>query len=120
LNPFKTRADRNPSAGTYRTYGVIERANEVQGSDGAITLQWVTLSPAWMNVVPRSGRERFIAGRSVAEGDTSIYTRWRADVTPKMRVNINGAFYNIVAVLNISMENREMELICVTGLNDGE
>lgn len=106
-------------AGRLRTFVAIQQATETRTPGGAVTTTWATLASVWAGIYPRSGRERFLAGKTVAEGDTSIYIRYRSDVTPRMRVLAGGVIYNIGAVLDTENRHIQLELICTTGLNNG-
>lgn len=106
-------------AGKLRTMVVIEQPTETRTAGGALTVTWSTLASVWAGIFPRSGRERYTAGKVTAEGDTSIFIRYRADVTAKMRVNAGGVIYNIGAVLDIENRHIGIELVCTVGANSG-
>lgn len=106
-------------AGKLRTMVAIEQPTETRTAGGALTTTWSTLANVWAGIFPRSGRERYMAAKVTAEGDTSIFIRYRTDVTAKMRVNAAGVIYNIGAVLDIENRHVQLELICTVGANNG-
>ncbi len=74
--------------GTLRDRVVIQQPTETRNTQGGVTQTWGTLATVWANVkaVPR-GDEQIAQGRIAAIGDYDVTIRYRADVTPKMRLS---------------------------------
>lgn len=106
-------------AGKLRTMVIIERATETRTAGGALTTTWATHATVWAGIYPRTGRERSMAAATVAEGDTSIFIRYRADITAKDRINAGGVIYNIGAVIDTENRHVQTELVCTVGANNG-
>ena len=67
-------------------------------------------------------RERLAANQTLADADTVISLRWAPiieDLNAKWRLRHDGVIYNIVGAANVGMRNREFEVLCVSGMNDG-
>jgi SPP1 family predicted phage head-tail adaptor len=91
-----------------------------QDQYGAPDQSWTTLyNDIWAAVEPLSGRELFAAQEHHSEVETRIRVRYRSDITAKMRVVFNGNYYDIKAVINSEFRNRELHLLCATGVNQG-
>lgn len=67
-----------------------------------------------------SGREFIAASTTQAEVTTRITVRRQAgEVRARMRVEHDGALYNIAAVLPDFKERQWLTLMCSVGINDG-
>lgn len=80
---------------------------------------WSTFATVRAGIEPVGGREVLESGQNVAEQFVKIVIRYLAGVTPQMRVNWNGAIYNILAVANLAESNRMQELTCTLGTANG-
>lgn len=87
---------------------------------GGVVEGWAPLvSNLPAEIVPLSGRE-FVAAQAVQAGVTTRITiRYRGGVLPAMRIQHEGAIYNIKAVLPDPTLRRHLTLMCETGVNDG-
>lgn len=95
-------------------------------SNGVTTEEWQTirdsnepeLIPA--SIEPLSGRE-FIAAQAVQAGVTTRITlRWRDELKPSMRILHEGNPYNILAILPDPTLRRHLNLMCASGVNEGQ
>lgn len=98
----------------------IDRLVIARDDYGGTVEFWEPVAEAWAEVAPLSGRE-FIAAQATQAGVTTrIVLRYRAGLTPAMRVRHAGAHYNIRAVLPDPGSGREwVTLMCETGVNEG-
>jgi len=81
---------------------------------------WMTLDdsvPA--EVVPLSGREFIAAAANQAQVDTRITIRRRTDLKPSYRIEHEGNFYDIRAILLDPTLRRYMTLMCQSGVSGG-
>ncbi len=69
--------------------------------DGYPTEEWVPVVTVWAAVEPIAGREYFTAAAINAQHQVRFTMRYRADVTPDMRLQYNGQDYEIKAVLDL-------------------
>lgn len=72
-------------------------------------LDWLEHEPA--EVVPLSGREFIQAGGQQAQIAARVTIRWRAGVTPAMRMSFDGELYSIAAVLPDASARRWLTLM---------
>jgi SPP1 family predicted phage head-tail adaptor len=79
----------------------IEEYTETQDDYGEPIKDWVAVATVWAQVQPLRGSERFLAQQVSADVETRFRIRWRDDVTDKMRLLYETAYYNITAILEI-------------------
>ena len=100
----------------------IERPVNTQGADGSYTTTWETVADIWASMMPLKGRERLIAKQTLAEEDIRIRMRRDPpvyDMDKTWRLTMDGVLYNIVGIINVDMANRELEVWCISGANNG-
>lgn len=109
-------------AGKLRTLVTVQEAVQTQDSGGAPETTWVTQSTVWGSVMPIRGREALMAGQLLADQDTRIIIRWSpqmASINRRWRVVVKGNPYDIISVINVDEGDRQIELLCKSGLNAG-
>lgn len=99
-------------AGRLRHRVTIQQSDESQGGAGGKVEAWSDLAEVWGAVEPLRGREFIDAHATQAAIDTRIRIRYRAGITPKMRVTWDTHMYDIQAVINLDTRNRELHLMC--------
>lgn len=102
----------------------LERPVTTQGDSGADSVTWVTVATVWASVEPSTirQRERLAANQVLADMDTLIRVRWVpviSAINATWRAVHNETIYNIIGVANVQARNRELELQCKSGMNDG-
>lgn len=70
-------------------------------------------SGVWAAISELQGREMYKAQQFVSEVTHKINIRWRPGVVAKMTVVFRGRTFQIQAVLNPEMRNRELDLLCL-------
>lgn len=73
---------------------------------------WQDLTTVWAAIEPLSGREYWQAKAVNAEVTHRVRMRYRAGITPEMRLVFNGRVFEILAVLNLEERNIELQLLC--------
>ena len=73
---------------------------------------WAPLFTCWAAVEPLTGREYLAAQAAVSEVTAKIRMRFRPWMTAEDRVIHDGTIYNIVSVIDVRSENRELVLMC--------
>lgn len=109
-------------AGKLRNKVTIEQyvaGSPEQRASGEPDAAWSVYATTMAEIRPLVGREFFAAQQVSSKVDTKIRIRYRTGVTAGMRVNKSGTYYNIEAVINVENRNRELMLMCGTGVNDG-
>ena len=76
----------------------IEQPSESKDGFGAVTLSWSTLDTVWAEVFPVRGSEEFEGQQVYAENTLGFRIRHRTDVTRQMRIDYDGAKYDIRAI----------------------
>ena len=73
---------------------------------------WAPLFTCWAAVEPLVGREYIAAQAAVSEVTARIRMRFRPWMTAEDRVIHEGTVYNIVSLIDVRSENRELVLMC--------
>lgn len=76
----------------------IQRAVNTTGSGGGVTKTWATVATVWAHVISQRGDESFRAAAERARHTVKVLVRYRAGVTPAMRLVWNGQNYDVVDV----------------------
>lgn len=106
-------------AGKLNRRVTIESQGTTQDEFGGVSSGWTTVAEVWAAIAPKSGRELVAAKAAASEVSTTVSIRYRAGITPAMRVNYGGKFYNITAVIDRDDAHKYLDLECTTGLNNG-
>ena len=107
--------------GKLRHRVTLQRNDETQDTDtGAMLQAWVDVATVLASVEPLSGRE-FVAAQAVQSNvSVRIVVRYRAGITPAMRLIHAGQIHNIAGVLPDQDSGREyLTLMCGQGENNG-
>ena len=99
-------------AGDLRHKIIIQQVTETKDAYGAVAETWTTFVNAWASIEPLRGQEFFAARQVNADVTHRVRTRYRAGVTPKMRIAFGDRVLEIEVVLNLGERNRELELLC--------
>ena len=94
----------------------IERKATTPDGAGGEALTWVVVLSLKAMVTPLSGNERLHAQRLEASTTHKILTRYFTDVRAADRINFNGRFFNIEAILNMEERNLWYEFRAVEGV----
>ena len=73
---------------------------------------WAPLFTCWAAVEPLTGREYLAAQAAVSEVTAKIRMRFRPWMTAQDRVIHNGTTYNIVSLIDVRSDHRELVLMC--------
>lgn len=87
-----------PSAGELDRRVEIQRTTEVQDSFGQVNLTWVQLAQVWARFEPGGGGESFVAEQRSSRAQAAFTIRYRAGITPRMRVKLDSDVWEIEAV----------------------
>jgi SPP1 family predicted phage head-tail adaptor len=106
--------------GALRHLVTIERPVVTQSDSGAEIATFGTVCKAFASVEPLSGREALQAGQITAEVTTRITLRWQPAldaISAKWRVRHAGIVYDITQPAHLKLEQREVELMCSSGMH---
>jgi SPP1 family predicted phage head-tail adaptor len=100
----------------------IEQPITVQDAAGSPVITWLPIGTVWASIMPIKGREALTGNQILPIMDTRIKIRQHpllASMNEKWRVTYNGVIYNIVSMAHTNLGNREIEIMCVSGANNG-
>lgn len=90
----------------------VERNTTTTDGWGGVVTTWAPLFTAWAAVEPLTGREYLAAQAAVSEVTARIRMRFRPWMTAEDRVIHNGTTYNIVSLIDVRSDHRELVLMC--------
>lgn len=83
---------------------------------GGQDLDWVDLFSTKGDVRPLSGREALTGMQREASVSHRIFIRYRDGLLPSDRIVMRGNPMQIIAIINVEMRNRWLELQCLEGV----
>lgn len=90
----------------------VARYTSTQDELGQPIESWAPLFTCWAAVEPLTGREYLAAQAAVSEVTARIRMRFRPWMTAEDRVIHNGTTYNIVSLIDVRSDHRELVLMC--------
>lgn len=90
----------------------IERAARVADGGGGADETWEMLAEVWAAVLPVTGGERFEADAIEARVTHEVWMRYRADVTPDMRLRLGSRLFDVRAVIDFEERHRFLKCLC--------
>ena len=90
----------------------VERFTSTENELGQPIESWAPLFSCWAAVEPLVGREFIAAQAAQSEVTARIRMRFRPWMTAQDRVIHGGTTYNIVSLVDVRSENRELVLMC--------
>ncbi len=78
---------------------------------GTLTI-WQDVATLWAAIMPLRGDEAFAVHKIQARKMVKVLLRYRADITPDLRLKKGAKLFHIRAVLNVKEENNTLELNC--------
>lgn len=104
------------SAGGLRETLVFQRRQTQSDGMGGQDLDWVDLFSTKGDVRPLSGREALTGMQREASVSHRIFIRYRDGLLPSDRIVMRGNPMQIIAIINVEMRNRWLELQCLEGV----
>ena len=100
-------------AGLLRQKILLQRQAFVQNELGENVSDWSDVATLFAQAQPLRGREYFasINTQQLQSADVRFRLRYRAGITPSMRIVWDGFAHLIQSVINVDGRNREMELM---------
>ena len=87
---------------------------------GIPTERWETVFSCWCAVQPLSGREFWEAAAINRENEVRFTIRFRRDVSPDMRIRLDGTVYDITSILDKNNRHEALEILARTVTTDGK
>lgn len=76
------------------------------------TVKWQDLITVWASVESLSGREYFYAHQIKAEVTHRVKTRYRTDITVKMRIKHRERMLGIESIIDLKERRETLEILC--------
>lgn len=99
-------------AGDLRHRITIQRLVLAPDEYGQPVEYWQDVATCWAAVEPLRGRELFVAQQAQSEVTTRVRLRYRAGITPDMRVLFGARVLEILYVIDPEERHRELQLLC--------
>ena len=103
-------------AGALRHRITLQSATDTPDGGGGFTTVWTDVATVWAAIEPLKGREQLHAAQLETPVTHRVTLRYRAGVTPKMRVKFGTRVFNIRAVIDAEERHRTLELMCEEGV----
>ncbi len=80
---------------------IEQNTNTSPNTHGDVVPSWSTLATVWAEIKPIRVNERFQGQQELAQAEYKIYIRYRTDLDPKMRIQYNSEYYDILGIMEI-------------------
>ena len=111
--------DKVLHAGTLRFRAAFLQ-RQVTVAHGIPSERWATAFSCWCNMEPLSGKEFWEAAAVNRENEVRLTIRFRRDVSPDMRISLNGVVYDITAITDARNRHVMLEIMARTVVPDGK
>jgi SPP1 family predicted phage head-tail adaptor len=91
---------------------VLEEAQRVSDGGGGFTEDWVTVATLWAAIEPGGGGEGVESGRLAGRVTHEITLRYRAGVTPAMRLRQGTRVFHILAAIDEGERQHWLRCLC--------
>lgn len=98
-------------AGALRQRITIQQAIESQDSSGSVTKVWTTFATIWAAYEPQTGSESFKEDQEQAVMGVRFRTRFKAGITPKMRVSFDGRVFDILSLVDVNGRSKQLHIM---------
>jgi len=83
----------------------------VSDGQGGFTETWQEAGTVWAAIEPISGREYYEAMQLASDVTHRVRMRYM-DLTPHEKIKYDDRVFDIIAVIDVNMEHRELEVLC--------
>lgn len=83
----------------------------VSDGQGGFTETWQEVGTVWAAIEPISGREYYEAMQLASDVTHRVRMRYM-DLTPHEKIKYDDRVFDIIAVIDVNMEHRELEVLC--------
>lgn len=98
--------------GNLRHRITLEQITRASDGAGGYTETWSVVANVYADVYPLKGQERYDAQQIQATQSHRVTIRYRAGITPDMRVKYGARILRIDAVIDPEERHRELILMC--------
>ena len=100
------------NAGILNRRIVIQTKVPTRGASGEEVIVWSVVAIVKGSAEPLRGQEYLEATRLQADLDIRFRIRYRDGIKPSMRVMYDDRYFNIVSVIHVKEQRREIQLMC--------
>lgn len=101
-----------PRIGALRHRITLEEVQRVSDGGGGFTENWVTVANLSATIEPGGGGEGVESGRLAGRVSHAITLRYRAGVTPAMRLRAGARVFHILAAFDADERRRWLTCLC--------
>lgn len=106
-------------AGSMTEIITFEQKSVTRGDAGGEAISWTEFAKVWARAKPATGGLKTAADQPHAETDVAFYIRYRADITPALRLVWNGVPHEIASVFRVEGRKGEVEILAHAGVKFG-
>lgn len=111
---------RNPLYPSSLRNRVVFLRRVVAVNHGISQERWENAFSCWCGVEPLSGREFWEAAAVNRENEVRFTIRFRKDISPEMRMRLDGVVYNITSITDRNNRHEALEILARTVTADGK
>jgi SPP1 family predicted phage head-tail adaptor len=90
----------------------IERPQRAADGGGGAEESWEMVAEVWAAIAPLAGGERVEADAVVGRITHEVWLRFRADVTPGMRLRLGARLFDVRAAIDFEERRRFLKCMC--------
>lgn len=90
----------------------LQYETKVSDSMGGFDSTWTDAATVWAALWPTSAREQVQSMKETMTISHRIRIRYRSVLRPDWRIKYGNNFYNIVSIINPSMKNEYLDILC--------
>lgn len=102
--------------GKLNTLVIIEKSTATVDSYGDEVITWAEFTKAWAEIKTNSGKEFMNAKEINSSVEKLLKIRYVSGITPGMRVNDGGNYYNILSSFDPTNQRERIMLACNVNL----
>jgi len=102
---------KKTSIGQMKHLITILKQERISDGQGGYMETWQNAGTVWASIEPVSGREYYEAMQLTNDITHKVRMRY-VNITPHNRIKYNNRIFEIIAVIDINMEHKELEVLC--------
>lgn len=108
------------AAGKFNERVTLQSKVAARTGIGEEVVTWADVATVWAHVEPIRGREFFAAAQLQDATDHRVTIRYRTGVTRDQRVVWRSQPLDIVSVIDVNARRENLELMCLSGVRNGQ
>lgn len=90
----------------------FQQVSNLKNEYGEQEKEWLDVKTVWAEIKPISGKQFFTAKQINSEISHNIYIRYRAGLSPDMRIKFKERTFEILYIMNVNEANTLMQIYC--------